>query len=163
MAYSAHHCLDSTFSNPSPGNGTRPACTLYLLVPVGDMKMTRLIGSPFLKLVSLSMLSAWLYFCAIQRTQMPFHLFLIFTILTLLSFIFSFKLIYKRWMKFADFMHQVGPVILFSFCYCVIVPFFSLQSYLISLLRLAGGRKRSSFWRKKDAETYDMDYFKRMG
>ncbi len=88
---------------------------------------------------------------------------LIFSVLTFMGIIFSFRPLYTRWMKFADALQVVVMTILFGGCYLIVVPFFVLIVKASDPLGLRGRPEDGdSYWVDRHKDESDIESYRRM-
>jgi hypothetical protein len=82
-------------------------------------------------------------------------------LLTWIAFVHSSKALFRRWMRFAEALHQVAVTTIFGVCYLVIVPIFRAVLWFRDPLHLRRPPQESS-WVARTA-TVDANSMERMG
>lgn len=134
------------------------------------MNPDRLVASPgvrFATVVSIGLCVTGAVLYAFDLTSTASGMLLVLAvgsgILALVGMIHSFRVVYTRWMRFAQVLHTAVVTLLFGACYLFVVPVFFLMVWPFDLLRL---RKRSSqhtFWHRRRSVKVDADSLTRMG
>lgn len=84
-------------------------------------------------------------------------------VLAFIGLIYSFKVIYALWMRFAAILHAVIVTLLFAICYLVVVPVFFLIAWPFDPLRLRNRSEPDTFWVRKRSTPCDLSSLERMG
>ena len=133
------------------------------------MNMTRVIGAPVVRVVTLTLLLTCLALTLIVRGgsypgagRVLFIVALVSGIGGLLGLIHSFQKAYDLWMKFADALQIVVVTVLFGMCYLFIVPIFFIIIKAFDPLRLRFRSKEDTYWIRRRRDEFNLDVFERL-
>lgn len=79
-----------------------------------------------------------------------------------ISLVHTHRVIYSKWMNFAEKLQLVVVTILFSVCYCLVVPFFALLA-VVAAMAQSRTRTKNSFWKERPIPPHTIESMRRMG